>query len=226
MLMIGSIPSARTAFARQSPDSLVPRMVVRATTNSLPDRKPDEKVTLHVYNYARIDHALLARSEQVTAAIFENVGVEIVWVDGPLSQAQSWACPACQSDMGTTDFVVKILPRHMAMRLQSLHTTREALGFARPCPENEPACELTVFYHRVDGLMASKGYRADFVLGHVIAHELGHVLIGPGHSEEGIMRGNWSDDELQRISLGRLLEFTNDQSSRLRSTVLRRMMQN
>jgi hypothetical protein len=200
--------------------------MVRATTRSHPDRNPDEMLTLHVYNYAKIDPVSLARSEQVAGAIFENVGVEIRWVDCPLSQAQSWAYPACQPDMGTTDFVVKILPRHMAMRLQSLHTTREALGFARPCPENEPACELTVLYHRVDELMATKGYRADLVLGHVIAHELAHVLIGPGHSQAGIMRGNWSDDELQRISLGRLLEFTNDQSSRLRSTVLRRMMQN
>jgi hypothetical protein len=38
--------------------------------------------------------------------------------------------------------------------------------------------------------------------GHVIAHEVAHVLIGPGHSEEGIMRGVWSPYDLQRISWG------------------------
>jgi hypothetical protein len=86
-----------------------------------------------------------------------------------------------------------------------------------------PACELTVFYHRVDEL-ATNGYRADLILGHVIAHEVAHVLIGAGHSEAGIMQGEWSRYDLQRISWGLLLDFTEKQSVQLRSAVLRRAM--
>jgi hypothetical protein len=186
--MIGSIPSVRPAFAQQLLGSNVPRTAVRATTMSHPDQSPDAKLTLRVYNYAKIDPASLAQSEKVAAAIFENVGVEILWVDCPLSQAKFRAYPACQSDMGTNDLVVRILPHFMA---EKLHAAGEPLGCAQSCPENELACELTVFYHRVDEL-ATNGYRADLILGHVIAHEVAHVLIGSGHSEGGIMRGKWS----------------------------------
>jgi hypothetical protein len=54
---------------------------------------------------------------------------------------------------------------------------------------------------------------------------VGHVLLGPGHSQEGIMRGQWTRNDLQRISWGLLLDFTSDQSKQLRYAVLRRMKQ-
>jgi hypothetical protein len=120
--------------------------------------------------------------------------------------------------MGTTDFVLKILPRHMAMKLRR---RTESLGFGQTCPETEPACELSVFYHQIDEL-ATKGYKEDRILAYVIAHEVAHVLIGPGHSEEGIMRGEWTHSDLQRISSALPVNFTTDQSKRLRDTVVRR----
>jgi len=161
-----------------------------------PGSVPDPKLSLRVYNYARIDPASLAIAEEVAAEVFQNVGVAIIWVDCPLSQAQFAKYPACQVGMGTTDLVLKILPRYMAMKLAARD---EPLGFAKLCPESEPACELNVLYHRVDEL-ATYGYRADRILGHVIAHEVGHVLLGSGHSYVGIMHREWSRYDLQRIS--------------------------
>ena len=120
--------------------------------------------------------------------------------------------------MGTTDLILRILPRRMALKLP---VSGEPLGFAQQCPETEPACELTVFYFSVDEL-ATHGYREDLVLGHVIAHEVAHVLLGPGHSEEGIMRAEWSRHDLERISWGLPLGFTSDQFSQLRYAILRR----
>jgi hypothetical protein len=180
----------------------------------------DAKLTLRVYNYAHVDAVSLARSEKVAAEAFENLGVELVWVDCPVPKAHSRAYAACQSDMGPIDLVLRILPRHMAIKLAARD---EALGSARTCSEREPACELSVFYCcRVDEL-AVAGYREDRILGYVIAHEVAHVLLGPGHSEEGIMRGQWTRNDLQRISWGLPLDFSKDQSRELRNAVLRRM---
>jgi hypothetical protein len=216
--MADLIPSVRPAFAWQSPESQVPRAAVRATTESRPRESPEAKLTLRVYNYAKLDPQSLGQSEKVATATFKNVGVELFWVDCPLSPAQFKTYPECQSEMGTNDLVLRILPRHMAKKFE---TSGEPLGFAQSCPENEPACQLSVFYYRVDEL-ARNGYRADLILGHVIAHEVTHVLIGPGHSEGGIMRGQWSRSDLQRISSGLSLDFTGNQSSQLRSAVLGR----
>jgi hypothetical protein len=219
LLVTGLIPSVRPTPAQPPPGNPVPGTAAAQTRVSRPSPVPDAKLTLRVYNYAQIDPVLLAHSEKVAAAIFENVGIEVVWVDCPLSPALFRAYPACQLDMGTTDLVLRLLPHYMATKLR---TPDEPLGFAQPCPESEPACELSVFYYWVDEL-ATNGYRADRILGHVIAHEVAHVLIGPGHSEEGIMRGEWSRYDLERISWGLLLGFTSDQSRQLRRAVLGRM---
>src|SRR5258705_8852884 len=87
--------------------------------------------------------------------------------------------------------------------------------------ETKPACELNVLYHQIEEL-GTHGYRADRIMGHAIAHEIAHVLIGPAHSEEGIMRAEWTSTDFQRISWGLSLDFTRNQSTRLRNAALRR----
>jgi len=220
-LVIAPIWSLLPAFARSTPGSPTPRAAAQATAVSHTATTPDAKLNLRVYNYARIDPASLALSEKVASAIFENVGVEVLWMDCSVSRPPSRASPACQSDMGPIDLVLRILPRHMAIKLAARD---EPLGSAQTCTESEPACELNVFYHRVDAL-ATDGYRADRILGYVIAHEVAHVLLGPSHSEEGIMRGEWTRNDLHRISWGMLLDFSKDQSRQLHNAALRRMRQ-
>jgi hypothetical protein len=219
ILVITAILSIAPAFARPASSGPSPLAAARATTVSRTATRLDAKLILRVYNYARLDPVSMALSGKVVSAIFENVGVEVVWMDCSVSRPPSRASPACQSRMGPIDLVLRILPRHMAIKLA---TRNEPLGSAQTCTEPEPACEVNVFYHRVDEL-ATKGYRADRVLGHVIAHEVAHVLLGPRHSEEGVLRGEWTRDDLERISWGLALDFTKDQSRQLRDAVLRRM---
>lgn len=196
-----------------------PKETPVAASGQIPTSLPAQ-LTLRVYNYVRINPVLLSQSEQMATEIFEKVGIAISWQDCPLSVSLVRAYPACQSEVGTSDLVLKILPRAMAMKL-SPTAGYEPLGFARACPAGEPACDLTIFYYRIEAL-ASSGYRADRILGYVIAHEVTHTLLGPGHSSEGIMRGTWSDKELQQMSLGLRLDFTSEQAGKLRSAALRR----
>jgi hypothetical protein len=217
--MAGSILFFGLTFAQPVLRQTSPPLAALTPNLHHPTATPDARLTLRVYNYARLDAASLAGSERVADAILENLGIATAWVDCPLSEKTFRAYPACQSEMGTTDLVLRILPRRMAIKLRR---HEESLGFAQACPDSEPACELNVFYHRIEDL-AAKGYRADRILGYVIAHEIAHVLIGAGHSEEGIMRGEWTPTDLQRLSWGLSLDFTTDQSRRMRHAVVRRM---
>ncbi|HJZ66084.1 MAG TPA: hypothetical protein VKD70_17285 [Candidatus Acidoferrum sp.] len=176
------------------------------------------KLTLRVYNYAGLDPSSLASSEKVATSIFQNVGIDPVWVDCPTSKLNAVAYQACDSPMGPADFVLRILPRNMASKVRH---SQDALGFAQICSVSEPACELNIFYHRIDD-WATKGYRADRILGYAIAHEVGHILVGPSHSDDGIMRASWSPSDLGRISLGLQLDFSRDQSAQLRIALLHR----
>ena len=60
------------------------------------------------------------------------------------------------------------------------------------------------------------------ILGDVIAHELGHLLLGTNsHSPVGIMCANWDQDYLRLALRGRQL-FSPEQSALMRAAVVRR----
>jgi len=55
------------------------------------------------------------------------------------------------------------------------------------------------------------------LMGRVMAHEIGHILLGPGaHSRTGIMRAFWADRELSTAASQEMI-FTTDQSRRMKS---------
>lgn len=176
------------------------------------------KLTLRVYNYAGLSPSSLKRSEKVATSILQTVRIDPVWVDCSISKLNAVAYQSCDSPMGAADFVLRILPRRMADKVRH---SEDSLGFAQICPVSEPACELNLFYYRIDEL-AAKGYRGDRILGHVIAHEVTHVLLGSAHSDEGLMRASWTTSDLDHISLGLQLGFTDNQSTQLRIALLRR----
>jgi hypothetical protein len=53
------------------------------------------------------------------------------------------------------------------------------------------------------------------LLGYIIAHELGHLLLGPGHAPSGIMRATWDMNDLEAIRQGRL-KFSREECARIR----------
>ena len=61
------------------------------------------------------------------------------------------------------------------------------------------------------------------ILGHIMAHEMGHRLLGADrHSRNGIMRAGWTRKDAQLASRGELL-FTRTQGKRIRAQVLDRI---
>jgi hypothetical protein len=94
----------------------------------------------------------------------------------------------------------------------------EALGFAVPCAKNEEACLSYIFYSPISTLAAKNGLSPDLILGHVMAHEIGHTLLGPNaHDLYGIMQAS-----LPLTDIGRMLYFTSTQSRHLRTELLAR----
>ena len=53
-----------------------------------------------------------------------------------------------------------------------------------------------VFYERVKHVSLLWGLFPRDVLGDAIAHELGHLLLGPQHSDRGIMNADWTRQDL------------------------------
>ena len=67
-------------------------------------------------------------------------------------------------------------------------------------------------------LNATKGQ----ILGHGIAHEIGHVLLQQaGHSPVGLMRAQWHRTDFENM-VGGNLHFTSEEAERVRTEVSRR----
>jgi hypothetical protein len=74
-----------------------------------------------------------------------------------------------------------------------------SLGFAAVDLANHDGVLATVYLDRVDALAAQAGADRGELLGRVVAHEIGHLLLGTTrHSSIGLMRATWTAAELRR----------------------------
>src|SRR5262249_17282732 len=106
ILVIASISSGR-AFAEPLPGGRSWNAASGAARRSRQVPGADERLFLRVYNYVPIDPVILQRSEEIAAAIFEDSGVGISWVECTPRQGGLLPRPVCPSDMGTTDLVLR-----------------------------------------------------------------------------------------------------------------------
>jgi hypothetical protein len=184
---------------------------IRGDGESLP------KITLRVYNYARVPAPILVSTEPVATKIFRQAGIETEWLDCRLSRAEP-RTPACERPLTPSDLILKLLPHSMA---QTIAVNGDTFGIALTAG-GKPAIDDIIFYQRVLDLARTGYVHEQEVLAAAMAHEIGHLLLGPdSHSLTGIMRAKWNRDELELIRLGRLL-FTPEQSALIRAEVVAR----
>ena len=201
---------------------------VEAAAGSLETRPT---IAIHIYDYADVDPQTLIEAEKVTSSIFRKAGVESRWPDsGPAKQGIPWNNASPQF-AEVADIQLDILPGSMADRLG---LPDDVMGLA---PGSEPGRHLAyVFYNRVESLAGRQMQKrvhgnicgsasAAQVLGHVIAHEIGHLLLNlQTHSDTGIMRGDWDGRMLQDACYGYLL-FTPQQAEVMQAEAHRRLIE-
>jgi len=67
-------------------------------------------------------------------------------------------------------------------------------------------CYADLFYDRALSLHETTQLSVAAILGHGIAHEIGHLLLGTNsHASAGLMSARWQPAELASASQGRLL---------------------
>jgi len=174
--------------------------------------EPNSMITLRVANYARVPDAVLAAAERTARRLLHEAGVDTRWLECPLAGASVDPEPR----RGPADFFLTVVSKMMRER----RSDQDALGFALPCPQGRGGCLAYIFYPRIQTLAAVDDASLSDVLGHVMAHEIGHLLLGPGHSPAGIMRAEWTREDLDRAARNEL-SFTPQQMELLRTGVYR-----
>lgn len=172
----------------------------------LEEPEAQEQFTVCLYDYAGISDQTLTKSEIEVNRIFRHAGVGVFWFrwGGTRSDARPPITCGAAEDYG---LVLKLIPEKMAGHF---HPISKELGFAA-------GTQAWVFVDRVRALSESHDFF--IVLSDVMAHELGHLLLGPAHSATGIMRASYGSNALLNAEFGWLL-FTPKQARDLRKLAL------
>ncbi len=178
-------------------------------------------VSVILSNYTPLPKETLAEVVNEAEGIFRHAGVNTVWPDCAPSSAAFPDDPACPKHLDPTVLFVRILSGSMTEGFGLHHST---CGVAASAPNGGFGSYAYVFFDCVQELAGSRGARSETILSHMLAHEIGHLLLGPGsHSRRGIMHEDWDRQQVESAGWGRLL-FTRQQAERMQAEVRRRSL--
>ena len=158
-------------------------------------------VTVSVHNDAGLPLGNLLQAESEASRIFRHSGLKLRWLNCSPPQLFKQNPSECTA----ADF-----PRHLQLRIakHSLNLNQFAMGISYLSSDGT-GCYADLFYDRARLIHETSHISEATILGHGIAHELGHLLLGTNsHSPAGIMRARWQPAELASASKGTLLFST------------------
>jgi hypothetical protein len=159
------------------------------------------RLGIRLSNTAVVPQWTLAHARELVAGVYERAGVEVVW-GGPTE--------APPPDVQLTIILTRKLPVTSMENGDVL-----AVAIAPPGGRGRLAY---VVWPRVEAFAHGKRVPVARVLGRVIAHELGHLLLGNNaHSDEGIMRAHWNRTDFAGIDNQAV--FSPEQSARIREHI-------
>jgi hypothetical protein len=193
--------------------------LVRGETYSAGDS--DLRIAVRVINLANVDQATVAYAEKEAARILRDAGVETHWSDCPVADVRAERNPVCGKPETPSELVMRIVARFSGDAQGD--SGPATLGMAVVLEKPRHGTLAAVSFHRVSAMTARKQVAPYMVLGHAMAHEIGHLLLGiPTHSQNGLMRAAWNSTDLQRAALGKL-RFSREESESIRAAVRERI---
>jgi hypothetical protein len=144
------------------------RLEMVVTSGSVASAEETLTVTLHVTNHTKISPTDLAAAEAHVAAIYYAAGIETFWTDAPRTPGNAT----------TTHFSVLLLsPATAEARCRREDLAGGVVGRADSGAAEASAGVAYIFAARIARVALAYRARLDRSLGHVLAHEVGHLLI-------------------------------------------------
>jgi len=154
-------------------------------------------ICVRLLNSGPVPGAVLGKAEGVAARILASAGMRVRWDDPHAARAAA----------ETIDirFLYSI--------------TENTARFATSFPFAPDGVRIIVFFNRVEIDGKHDPIFTTRLLGHVLAHEIGHVLMRTDqHAQEGEMKARWNEDDLATMRSSDL-KFTPEDVARIRSNL-------
>ena len=174
---------------------------------------PQPAITVRVVNAAGIPVQELRQAAAEAERIFHKAGVDSGWLMCSPSPKEPWQDAGCHQPNRPGVLNVGVLP---PSRETGVSVSDSSFGITAFSEDGHPTLYAYVFYGRVEKEVKNSACSAEALLGHVIAHEVGHLLLGRGHAPFGLMSAKWDRKELRKVASGRLW-FGDDEAQRLQA---------
>ena len=148
------------------------------------------RITVAVIDFAHVAVETRTRAEREAGRILASAGITVLWVD---------IDPDSPTELPVRAIVLRLEPP-----AGPKHDPK-AIGVAL-APDTGDGFYATIFFDRVreraaDTVLIETGANLGTVMGHAIAHEIGHLLLGTNsHSGSGLMSAVWTASELRCLA--------------------------
>jgi hypothetical protein len=163
-------------------------------------------ITVMVNNSVQVPALVLQQAESEAARIFALSGIHIRWHECAPGLGTD---DPCRRVPGKNEFVVHVV--------RTGQTSLDSIFGAAFVGQDGQGKYCDIFFDRIQETVRTTRTGLGQLLATVIAHELGHLILGShSHSSFGIMMPHWNQEELQRIAMGNLL-FGKEETLRMRT---------
>jgi hypothetical protein len=164
-------------------------------------------LTVSVFNDAGVEPSVWSQAQSRATEIMRYSGISLIWLD----------CGFPAGRMLDSNCSKISYPAHLSVRIVAKVSPRKGDIFGQTFQDaTGEGNYVLVYYAGIKAFRAATTVPTGELLGCVIAHELGHLLLGTAsHSPAGLMSGVWQDAELQQAVRHNLF-FSSGEGDRMR----------
>ena len=176
---------------------------------------PAAVLTIKVVDNTGAPAYVLQRAADIAQRVFRAAGIKTAWVvcanfDETAEPSQNPACYENPADLYVQSVTSR--PNNLVPLWDSFK-----FGAALFTDDGLPGRHSYVLYDRVEKEAETAPCSRIALLGLIMAHEVGHLLLGKGHANEGVMMPRWNHETEAKIARGVLL-FLPEEAKRMQAS--------
>jgi hypothetical protein len=163
-----------------------------------------QQMNVAICNLGGVGGSVIAGAKAETALVYRSAGVEIVWHECD-------TFPSASAQARDPWFIVRLRTDRPPLTVGPASLDVMGKAFV----EDHGGYMADAYFQAIQA--TSELHRGDsgVLLGFVMAHELGHLLLGAGHTPDGVMQAAWGQKQMDALRQ-RWLRFTEECATRIR----------
>lgn len=155
---------------------------------------PAQSLGIRLADYADLSGQEIERTTEVAGRVLGHAGITVKWMHCRGAAAPVDAEALCASALRPDEIIMRVQPREPLGPDPLIHTLGHSIVLANGGQYS------SVFVPAVRAQAGLLGVAFHLLMGYVLAHEVGHCMLGPGHSLTGLMKARWNRQDAEEMT--------------------------